>query len=192
MAGKSVGDVFNKIIKDSEKIMYQSIKKAAKQTQSDIVNEAHSCLKKYYENYTPTMYNRTKSLHKAIVPIFEDRSNGKNISFRVGVEYDPSMLEGVYASNSWYHQTGDIWRSVIGYEDDAGQGNGVPEPEWIVNNFYQGIHPTTDPVTGLYKPVKDNMSSRRLMRIFVNSKSFIKRINQHVNHNMLHIIKSRF
>lgn len=158
MADKSVDKLFDDIIKDYKAVVEETVYRAAISAKDDIIFEAHSCLRKYYNNYKPRRYKRTKSLQRAIVPIFKINSTRRKISFRVGVQYDSSRLEGIYKSNSRYHQSGTKWKSsgytagpIYGphravknpfrdFNFESGD-NGVPEPEWILNNFLTGVHP---------------------------------------------------
>ncbi len=141
MAGKSIDDAFAAIIKDCQTVAVEAVKHAAKKTQNDILKEANNYLQRYYDNYQPKHYKRTYQLQKAITPVFEDRSTGKGVSIEVGVEYNSGMLKGYY-SNSWYHQGGTHWiaRNDGDFDFDS-QNNGIPEPEWIMNNFLEGVHP---------------------------------------------------
>ena len=142
MAGKNIDDAFAAIIKDCQAVAVEAVKNAAKKAQNDILKEADNYLQRYYTNYPkPKRYKRTYQLKNAIKPIFEDRSGPNGISVEVGVEYDSGALKGYY-SNSWYHQSGTHWISRdSGDFDFDSQNNGIPEPEWIMNNFLEGIHP---------------------------------------------------
>lgn len=144
MAGQSIDDAFAAVIKDCRVIAVEAVKNAAKKAQKDILKEADSCLQKYYSNYpNPKMYNRTYRLKRAIVPYWADRTNGKSISVEVGVQYKSSALKGAYRSNSRYHQSGDVWISRFddeGFNFDSGD-NGIPEPDWILINYLEGVHP---------------------------------------------------
>jgi hypothetical protein len=141
MAVQGLDAAFAAIIKDCQAVAVEAVKNAAKKTQQDILKEADNYLQKYYSNYTPKRYKRTYQLKNAIKPIIEDNSNGNGISIEVGVEYNSGSLKGYY-SNSWYHQTGTHWigRGSGDFDFDS-QNNGIPEPEWILNNFLEGIHP---------------------------------------------------
>ena len=74
MAGKSIDDAFAAILKDCKSVAVEAVKNAAKKTQADIIREADNYLQKYYNNYQPKKYKRTYQLHKAIVPVFEDKT----------------------------------------------------------------------------------------------------------------------
>lgn len=140
MAVQGLDAAFAAIIKDCQDIAVEAVNNAAKKTQDDIIKEADDYLQKYYSNYTPKRYKRTYQLKNAIKPIIEDYSTGASLSVEVGVEYDASALKGAYKSNSRWHQSGGAWKTVTNYTDFSAD-NGIPEPEWIMNNFLEGVHP---------------------------------------------------
>ena len=180
MAGQSIDAVFDGIIKDCQAIAAEAVKNAAKKVQDDVLKEAENYLQKYYSNYSPKRYKRTYSLQKAITPILEDKSNGKAISIEVGVEYDSSKLKGIYHSNSRWHQSGDVWRSVTDYSKFS-SNNGIPEPGWILNNFLEGIHPWAQ---------TDAESTDSLMKEFFDTQ-LSNRIQQYVQDGLFNAITSR-
>lgn len=157
MADKSIDGAFAAIIKDCRAVAVEAVKNAAKKAQNDILKEANNYLQRYYNNYKPKQYKRTYKLQKAITPVFEDRSTPNGVSIEVGVEYNSGMLKGYY-SNSWYHKGGTHWISRNdGNFDFDSQNNGIPEPEWIMNNFLEGVHPWAQ---------DDNESTNSLMEEF--------------------------
>lgn len=137
---EDIGQILNGILNDSKQMAIQAIKKAAHQAQDDVIAEAKTYLQEYYGNYTPKAYKRTYRLKRAIMPYWADRSSSGHLSIEVGVQYKASALKGAYHSNSAYHQSGGAWRSVTNHADFSSD-NGIPEPEWILNNFLHGIHP---------------------------------------------------
>lgn len=141
MAGQDLDAAFAAIIKDCRAVAVEAVKNAAKKTQNDILKEANDYLQRYYNNYRPKRYKRTYKLKNAIKPIIEDHSTNNTTSIEVGVEYNSGSLKGYY-SNSWYHQTGTHWieRDSGDFDFDS-RNNGIPEPEWILNNFLEGVHP---------------------------------------------------
>lgn len=180
MAGQSIDSAFAAIIKDCQTIAVEAVKKAAKKTQDDIIKEAKTYLQKYYSNYKPKIYKRTDRLRRAILPYWADKSGKNGTSIEVGVQYDSGALKGAYKSNSWYHQDGDTWRSVV---DGQGFGteNGIPEPDWILNNFLEGIHPWAQ---------TDSNSTDSLMRRFFDTQ-LPNRIEQYVQNELFNAITSR-
>lgn len=140
MAVQGLDAAFAAIIKDCQAVAVEAVKNAAKKTQDDIIKEADDYLQRYYGNYTPKRYKRTHQLKNAIRPVIEDRSTGESVSVEVGVEYDAGALKDAYKSNSRWHQSGGAWKTVTNYTDFSAD-NGIPEPEWIMNNFLEGVHP---------------------------------------------------
>jgi hypothetical protein len=181
MAVKDIDAAFASIIKDCQTVAVEAVKNAAKKTQKDILKEADDYLQRYYNNYKPKKYKRTHQLHKAITPVIEDRSTDKNVSIEVGVEYNSSMLKGYY-SNSWYHQTGTYWipRNNGNFDFDS-QNNGIPEPEWILNNFLEGVHPWAQ---------DDNESTNSLMEDFFDVQ-LAGRIEKYVQEELFTAITRR-
>lgn len=138
----SIDKAFAAIIKDCQAVAAEAVKNAAKKVQKDIVKESYRYLAKYYASYHPKVYKRTKSLHKAIVPVLEDHSTNNGTSIEVGVLYDSSLLKNMYKSKSRWHQSGSTWVSRLedeGFNFDSGD-NGIPEPGWILDNFLRGEH----------------------------------------------------
>ena len=145
MAVKDIDQLFDDILKDSKKVATEAVSKAARRIEKDMVKIAKTCLQRYYDNYSPKMYDRSHHLHKALKPIYNNLSERGNISFEVGVEYDSSRLEGWYYSDSQYHQRGNKWISVKSLSTTGnpitGDNFGVPEPGWILFNYLTGVHP---------------------------------------------------
>lgn len=180
MAGQSIDATFAAILKDCQAVAVEAVKNAAKKAQDDIVKEAKTYLQHYYDNYTPKKYKRTYYLKNAIKPVFEDNSNAKNISIEVGVEYDSRSLSGHYKSNSRFHQSGDVWKVVTDHSHVTGD-NGIPEPEWIMENFLSGQH-------GGYQ--QDADSTNTLMVQFFENE-LPGRIEQYVKDSLWDAITSR-
>ena len=182
MAVQNLDAAFAAIIKDCQAVAVEAVRNAAKKAQGDVVKEAYRYLAKYYANYRPKRYKRTKNLHKSITPVFEDRSTGDKISIEVGVEYDSNKLKGFYRSNSRYHQAGTEWISRNDSNFDwNGSNNGSPEPWWVMDNFLEGVHPGAQ---------VDNESTDSLMREFLD-KQLPGRIGQYVQEELFDSIINR-
>lgn len=173
---KDINAIFEDIINNAASVAVAAVKNASNQVQKDVCEQAEKNLKKYYSSYSPSMYQRTNKLRRAILPYYADRSNGQNIRIEVGVQYNSGALVGAYKSNSWYHQGGGEWISRD-YEDFDfyGSGNGIPEPDWILNNFLEGFHPVTKITKQYkgeyqykYKPVKTE-SQYKLMKNYFDT-----------------------
>ena len=157
----NLDDVMNSIAKDAKKIASTVAKDIAKKAQKKIVDEARNNVQKYYDSYSPRTYNRQYKLRRSIIPYYTDKTNNRQISIEVGVQYDSGALKGAYKSNSWYHKSGETWKSRNSSNFDFySSSNGVPDPDWIMNNFLESLHPiTTVSETGngreySYTPVK--------------------------------------
>lgn len=186
----SIDKIFEEIINDAENTAKNAIKSASKNVQKDIIDKAKDDLNYYYANYKPKIYRRQDKLRRAILPYYADRSNSKNISIEIGVQYKSSALTGAYKSNSWYHQNGDKW---ISRSDDGfnwkGQNNGIPESDWIFENFIEGIHP----ITGkdyTYSEKKDPKSQEELMIEFLETE-LPDKIDSYIMGAVINVINSK-
>lgn len=176
----SIDASFAAILQDCQAIAVEAVKNAAKKVQDDIVKEADNYLQEYYGNYQPKQYKRTYRLKRAIMPYWADRTGGNGISIEVGVQYKSSALRGAYTSNSRFHQSGDVWKVVTDHSYVTGD-NGIPEPEWILDNFLSGQH-------GGYH--QDGSSTNTLMLDFFENK-LPARIDQYVKDSLWHAITSK-
>lgn len=180
MAGQSVDDAFAAILNDCKSVAVEAVKNAAKKTQADIIREANNYLQQYYDNYTPKQYKRTGRLKRAILPYWADRSNKDKISIEVGVQYKSSALKGAYRSNSPFHQSGNEWKVVTDHSYVTSD-NGIPEPEWILENFLEGVHPWAQ---------DDKESTNSLMEDFFETQ-LPSHIDQYVQEELFNAIVRR-
>lgn len=177
--------IFKQIGKQSEQMAIDAIRDVANKAHDKAIKTARNCLKQYYANYAPKRYKRTKQLKKAVTASAKPKEirQGDMYTISFFIRYDPNRLKGLYHSNSWYHQSGEKWKPVMltwapdhlvkkfahdPMMDDLrrnyGQNNGIPEPEWILNNYLQGIHPwgqtdkesTNTMMTKFFKDLEDN------------------------------------
>lgn len=151
--GNSIEAAVNEVLKEYETIVLEATKEAAHKGQEDAIKKAKKCLQEYYR-WKPKMYKRTKSLRRAIFPYWGDKSNQSMASITIGVRYNASALQGVYKSNSKWHQTGSVWKPVpaslkigmtkgaefTGAQKDFFGAFGRPEPNYILENYLEGIH----------------------------------------------------
>ena len=179
MAVQGLDAAFDAIIQDCQAIALEAVKDAAKKAQKDILKQSYRYMAKYYANYRPKVYKRTKNLHRAITPVFEDRSSAAGISIEVGVEYNSGLLKGYYC-NSRFHQSGDVWKVVTDYSHVTGD-NGIPEPDWILDNFLEGVHPWAQ---------TDGESTNSLMEEFFDNE-LPKHISGYVQEALFAAITSR-
>lgn len=180
MAGQNIDAVFDEILKDCQAVATEAVKNAAKKVQDDVVKEANSYLQEYYRNYKPSKYKRTYRLKRAILPYWADRTSSNGISIEVGVQYKSSALKGAYRSNSRFHQSGDTWKVVTDHSYVTGD-NGIPEPDWILENFLKGEH-------GGYQ--RDFNATYTLMPDFFENQ-LPKHIEQYVQEELFNAITSR-
>lgn len=177
MAKNANSDIFSAIRDDWQMIASKAINDAAKGIQKDILKEAKSCLQRYYD-WKPDVYQRTDYLHNAMVPIFRNKSNSQHFLIEVGVGYDPKKLKNHYQSNSRFHQYGKVWREA---DAGLGAGHGKPEPEWILNNYLDGIHPWA---------WRDVPTTDSLMTNFINNE-IEARIDKYMNTATTNIVMNR-
>jgi hypothetical protein len=145
--------MFKKINKNSKQMAVQVMRDVANQAFKLSTEKAKECLKDYYNNYKPGPhgYRRTYQLHKSI-RLIKPVEKSKNGMYIIGfaVKYDSSRLDGLYRSNSWYHQGGGDWISRKDSRfNSSSQNNGIVESSFILENYLHGIHPwaQTDPVS---------------------------------------------
>jgi hypothetical protein len=183
--GNDVNAVLDGVLKDTKRLASKAVNDAAHKGQKDIMKEAKSYLNNYYASYRPKVYERTKSLKRAIVPVFDKKSTKDLIAIEIGVEYKPELLEGVYKSNSPYHQSGDTWKVVpdnVKIDSSLFSSDyGMPEPEWILDNFLRGEHGGAQ---------RDFNGTYTLMPDFLDNE-LPKKLNQYVQDAFLNTVINR-
>jgi hypothetical protein len=129
------------------------------------------------------------TLFKASSPYWADKSTKNGIKIEVGVQYVSSALKGAYKSNSWYHRSGDAWIDRMnGSFNFNSPNNGIPEPDWILDNFLSGVHKWGDDPGQSYEHA--DTSTNTLMEDFFDTK-LPNRINQYVQEELFSAITSR-
>ena len=89
---------------------------------------------------------------------FVDVALGSNDDLNVRVYNDWRQIDGLFSSNSSFHQSGEKWQSVtehygmskdefwenkyFGQEGDKSYG--VVDPEWLADNFWDGVYYATN------------------------------------------------
>ena len=143
MAATNIDEVFKQIEKDFVELSKTAARNAATKAQKDIAEKADKFIDEYYASYKPAWYNRKKHLYKLVQKYYQERQLKKGIVIEFGVEYSASKIRGLHKSYSYWHQRGGEWKSRAssGFNFDTGD-NGIPEPEWITENFLEGIHPS--------------------------------------------------
>lgn len=176
--------IFDDMLDNYKEIALEAITDAAYQGQKDIIKEAKKYLQYYYKK-KPKMYKRTRTLKRAITPVFENNSNSKMISITIGVEYDPAPLKGMYYSNSWYHLFGNKWKvvpdNVKANPDLYSPDYGVPEADYILDNFLMGKHG---------EAWEDSDSTANLMPSFLDNE-LPDKLNDYIKNSLFNSIVDR-
>ena len=136
--GKLVDDVMFSVLGQVDEIRKKALKKAVPIVKKDMKDKVcDRAVTEYYMDYSPTKYRRTYSLFKLFKTYA--RQNGNTLS--AWIEYDSDRLPQ-YTSGSPRHQTGSKWISRYNEAfDEEGDDNGIPETDWIFDNFWNGVHP---------------------------------------------------
>ena len=148
---RTVTDILQELKKDYKNVLLTAIEKATNDACEDVYKFSMSVLDRYYENYMPSIYDRTESLWKATIPIGNVEDMGNVIVATFGVEYDPSVLDGIYDGSKKYVH---------------------PDGSWVLENFLMGIHPATNggrtSETTIYIPWQDATSPDSYLKKYLN------------------------
>ena len=156
MAKKNLDAAIKELKKNYKKVLKEAVQYATEEAQKDVYTKALICLEEYYANYDPSSYDRTNSLRRAFVPYSNIKGNNTHVVSTVGVEYNTSLLTTyVVGSNDYGNRDVDRNKVII------------PIEEWIMDNYLDGIHPTTNgsSVVGqaVYTKIIDNISPTQKM-----------------------------
>lgn len=200
---QNLEQAFNDVINNAVSVSNDVVRNVGQKVQTDMYNKANKTLEEYYADYSPKRYKRTYSLKRSIKPYTKTISSGEFLELEVGIEYDPSRLEGVYESNSYYHQDGDSWISRYNDNfDNSGISNGIPESDWILNNFLEGLHPitTVNKTTSkngkitrkyTYSPYQGSTHPLKLMQEFVD-REIESKVHEYVQEELWNVISDYF
>ena len=147
---RTITDILQELKKDHKTVLIKAVEQATNDACEDVYKFSMSVLERYYENYMPSRYDRTDNLWRAAIPIAKVEDMGDMIIGTFGVEYDPSVLDGVY---------------------DGSQKYGHPDGSWVLENYLMGIHPatnggrTTD--TAIYTPWQDMISPDEYLKKYL-------------------------
>lgn len=164
---KSIDQAIDELLKDYKTAVITAAKYTTKKIGKEIYERSLQLLEKYYNNYTaytrePRSYERTYRLKESFVPFATISSYKDYIKCSMGVRYDYTRLDGYYYGSKKYQPT---------------------DSEWIVNNYLDGIHPTTNgsrfskdfmgPLSDgqsvvEYIPIKDTYSPTVLMEAYLD------------------------
>ena len=123
-ANRTIDEAIDEVFKNYKKAFKVAAKEASEAARDDLYSNAVSCLVRYYEDYTPTSYNRTYSLMESFVPYVNPvHENGDCLVCSAGVEFDPDRIANTYYGSEIYSPV---------------------DADWIIANFLSGIHPRTD------------------------------------------------
>ena len=176
------------LLKDEKKAMKKAVKFAVKAAQTDLMAKADSCLIEYYNEYSPSRYNRTNSLRQSFLPYEKVVTKGDIVEGSVGVQYSASRLQEyieMEQPGSWEREDGSLHGGYYGSR------NYQPvDAWWVIENYLEGIHPTTQNVYAeddfitytvngkerkqkmligsTYVPVKVGRSANEKMNEFIN------------------------
>lgn len=143
MAYTNGDQVWAKIEDDFGKLLKTAAKEAATKAQKEIRKKADMFIKDYYK-YEPVLYrDRKYLLYKLVENYYREDESADGIEIEFGIVYNPSKISKEHKSNSRYHKTGTKWipRSSKSFKFDS-QDNGIPDAEWITNQFLEGYHPS--------------------------------------------------
>ena len=139
---KDLDNAYKKITKETEKI---AVARARYRVQDDfnreLINEIAD--RTEHENLAATC--------------FVDVNLESDDSLDVHVYNDWTVIDGLYNSNSSFHQSGDKWQSVTEHYgmsrdefweqkfngEDSGN-YGTVDPEWLADNFWDGVYYATN------------------------------------------------
>jgi hypothetical protein len=127
----TIDDVINSIVNNYQILLVNAVAHVAEQAKKDIKSEAVKMLVHfYYGGYDPTSYYRTGALIQSIIPFSKISAKGQTVQCVVGVEYSPEALKA--------------YLETFEYPYKASNKYGEPDPEWVIENFWEGKHPYTD------------------------------------------------
>lgn len=142
--------------KNYKEVLEEAVQYATEEARKDVHTKSLTCLEEYYASYDPSSYYRSDSLRHAFLPYMNIKSNSTHIVSTVGIEYNTSLLTTyVVGSNNYGNREIDSGKEIL------------PLEEWIINNYLDGIHPTTDgssiPGQAVYTAIYDAKSPTEKM-----------------------------
>lgn len=193
MVATSFDDVFKRIENDFVKLSKTAARNAANKAQKDIREKADKFISEYYE-YDAKWYKKSRkySLYKLVQDYYQETQTNNGIMIEFGVQYSSSQIRGIHKSYSPYHQRGNKWvsreRDKDSFKFDSGD-NGIPEPEWITENFLEGIHPSGK--LGDENGIRDAQSPDEKMQKFFDTE-LNNLISTYISESLLNSVKSYF
>ena len=136
--GKLVDDIMFSVLGQVNEIRKKALKEAIPVVKKGMKDKVcDRAVMEYYMDYFPTKYKRTYSLFK----LFKTYARQDGNTLSAWIEYDNDRLPQ-YTSNSPRHKNGS--EGISRYDeafDEEGDDNGIPEKDWIFDNFWNGVHP---------------------------------------------------
>lgn len=116
-----------KAIKSSEKEIMQGL-------QLKVIDQS---VDQYYSDYQPSVYKRSNRIKNAFKMTYTLVDGILSVNINANSDRLPQ-----YESKSDRHKSGEKWISRLNSKfDPYGDDNGMPDKEWIFDNFMDGIHP---------------------------------------------------
>lgn len=141
----SLGSEMQKLIDNAEGVLKYATKTLKNKMDEDFKKVAKQSVDKYYEykNGPYTKHGRRYNLYKIynVTTTVSKKEGSTKITTLLLMESDP--LEGVYKSNSSYHQGNGPWKSYDGAYGPGLDYGGV-EADYVFENFIHGRHPWTN------------------------------------------------
>lgn len=192
MAATDIDKVFDQIEKDFVLLSQSAARGAATKAQKDIAAKADKFITEYYASYEQKWYRRKKHLYKLVEKYYVETRTKKGIKIEFGIQYTPSKIRGLHKSYSPRHQSGGAWvsreRDKDSFHFDAGD-NGIPEAEWITDNFLEGIHPSGK--LGDNDGIKIKPSPDQKMQRFFD-KELGDLVGAYMHRNLLDLVRTYF
>lgn len=211
---ESLYSMLSKMLLDKEVVKSATKKAREKVKKSYDTNVRQAMIQYYLDSYNPLKYKRINPspLFLAYKTRSELVDNGLSINFwveRTGVD-----ISDYYQSHSYYHQEGDVWKSVSDihsmtgaqyrlYAEDLREeyesSNGVVQGSWILKNFEAGIHPRTNGWPRKkysrkmkYMPKRDSATPLNMLDIYANEFSNLDMTYQYIYSEMFKEWKKKF
>lgn len=149
----SIKEALAEVEKAYKSVALSSTQKVTNEVCQDMYKFAVTTIDQYYANYEPERYLRDYDLYNTLSPIAEVSDLGNAIQCTVGVSFNGASVDGKPGSRKY---------------PDGASGT------WIVENFLNGIHPTTNgariPEYVLYIPISDSISANFLLNKYIASR----------------------
>ncbi len=147
---KDFNAAMKELKKDYKRVLTEAVQYATEEAKKDVHTKALTCLEEYYASYDPSSYNRSDSLRHAFLPYTSIKSDNTHIISTVGIEYNADALE-----------------AFAGASYNASKKYGRVDSSWVIDNYLDGIHPTTDgssiPGEAVYMEIVDEISPTQKM-----------------------------